>query len=31
LIVSVMANGHADWSFGLGQAQFLNGMLRQRF
>jgi phenylpyruvate tautomerase PptA (4-oxalocrotonate tautomerase family) len=30
LIVSVMANGHADWSFGLGQAQFLNGMLQER-
>lgn len=27
LIVSVMANRHADWSFGLGQAQFLNGSL----
>jgi phenylpyruvate tautomerase PptA (4-oxalocrotonate tautomerase family) len=28
LIISVMANKHADWSFGLGQAQFLNGSLR---
>jgi phenylpyruvate tautomerase PptA (4-oxalocrotonate tautomerase family) len=27
LIVSVVANRHADWSFGLGQAQFLNGSL----
>ena len=27
LIISVMANKHADWSFGLGQAQFLNGTL----
>jgi phenylpyruvate tautomerase PptA (4-oxalocrotonate tautomerase family) len=27
LIISVMANRHADWSFGLGQAQFLNGAL----
>jgi phenylpyruvate tautomerase PptA (4-oxalocrotonate tautomerase family) len=27
LIVSVMANRHADWSFGMGQAQFLNGTL----
>ena len=27
LIVSVMANRYADWSFGLGQAQFLNGRL----
>jgi phenylpyruvate tautomerase PptA (4-oxalocrotonate tautomerase family) len=27
LIISVMANRHADWSFGLGQAQFLNGTL----
>ncbi len=27
LIVSVIANKHADWSFGLGQAQFLNGSL----
>jgi Tautomerase enzyme len=25
LIVSVMATQHADWSFGMGQAQFLNG------
>jgi hypothetical protein len=27
LIVSVTANRHADWSFGLGEAQFLNGGL----
>jgi phenylpyruvate tautomerase PptA (4-oxalocrotonate tautomerase family) len=27
LIISVMANRHADWSFGLGQAQFLDGTL----
>jgi phenylpyruvate tautomerase PptA (4-oxalocrotonate tautomerase family) len=27
LIISVMANKLADWSFGLGQAQFLNGGL----
>ena len=27
LIVSAMSNKHADWSFGLGQAQFLNGGL----
>ena len=27
LIVSVMANRHADWSFGLGRAQFLDGTL----
>jgi len=27
LIISVTANKHADWSFGLGQAQFLNGTL----
>ena len=27
LIISVVANRHADWSFGLGQAQFLNGTL----
>jgi len=27
LIVSVMANRYADWSFGLGEAQFLNGRL----
>ncbi len=25
LIVSVVANGQADWSFGLGRAQFLDG------
>ena len=28
LIISVIANRHADWSFGLGQAQFVNGTLR---
>jgi phenylpyruvate tautomerase PptA (4-oxalocrotonate tautomerase family) len=28
LIVSVMANRHVDWSFGLGQAQFMNGSLK---
>ena len=28
LIISVMANRHADWSFGLGEAQFLNGTLQ---
>ncbi len=27
LIVSVMANERADWSFGLGRAQFLDGEL----
>ena len=27
LIVSIMANGRQDWSFGLGRAQFLNGDL----
>ena len=27
LIISVMANTHADWSFGLGRAQFLEGDL----
>ena len=27
VIVSVMANRYADWSFGLGEAQFLNGRL----
>jgi phenylpyruvate tautomerase PptA (4-oxalocrotonate tautomerase family) len=27
LIISVIANRHADWSFGLGQAQFVNGTL----
>jgi phenylpyruvate tautomerase PptA (4-oxalocrotonate tautomerase family) len=27
LIISVMANKHADWSFGLGEAQFLSGSL----
>jgi hypothetical protein len=28
LIVSVMANRHADWSFGQGRAQFLDGTLQ---
>jgi phenylpyruvate tautomerase PptA (4-oxalocrotonate tautomerase family) len=27
LIISVVANTHADWSFGLGRAQFLEGDL----
>jgi phenylpyruvate tautomerase PptA (4-oxalocrotonate tautomerase family) len=27
LIVSVISNKHADWSFGLGRAQFLDGDL----
>jgi phenylpyruvate tautomerase PptA (4-oxalocrotonate tautomerase family) len=27
LIVSIMANKHEDWSFGLGRAQFLEGDL----
>ena len=27
LIVSVVANGREDWSFGLGRAQFLDGDL----
>ena len=27
LIVSVVANRHADWSFGLGEAQFTTGTL----
>jgi hypothetical protein len=27
LIVSVVANTNADWSFGLGRAQFLEGDL----
>jgi Tautomerase enzyme len=27
LIISVQANRYVDWSFGLGQAQFLNGTL----
>jgi len=27
LIVSVMANRHVDWSFGLGRAQFSDGTL----
>jgi phenylpyruvate tautomerase PptA (4-oxalocrotonate tautomerase family) len=27
LIISVTANGREDWSFGLGRAQFLDGML----
>src|SRR5215218_2658942 len=28
LIISVVANRHVDWSFGLGQAQFLDGTLK---
>ena len=28
LIISVIANRHADWSFGLGRAQFLDGTLQ---
>jgi phenylpyruvate tautomerase PptA (4-oxalocrotonate tautomerase family) len=28
VIISVMANKHVDWSFGLGQAQFVDGSLR---
>jgi phenylpyruvate tautomerase PptA (4-oxalocrotonate tautomerase family) len=28
VIVSVMANRYVDWSFGLGQAQFLDGTLK---
>jgi len=28
VIVSVIANRYVDWSFGLGQAQFLDGTLR---
>ncbi|WP_431088912.1 tautomerase family protein [Paenibacillus sp. 8b26] len=27
VIVSIVENGDADWSFGLGEAQFLNGKL----
>jgi phenylpyruvate tautomerase PptA (4-oxalocrotonate tautomerase family) len=27
LIISVVANRHVDWSFGLGRAQFLDGSL----
>lgn len=27
LIISVTANGREDWSFGLGRAQFLDGVL----
>jgi phenylpyruvate tautomerase PptA (4-oxalocrotonate tautomerase family) len=27
LIISVMSNRHSDWSFGLGQAQFVDGAL----
>jgi phenylpyruvate tautomerase PptA (4-oxalocrotonate tautomerase family) len=27
LIISVISNKHADWSFGLGRAQFLDGDL----
>jgi phenylpyruvate tautomerase PptA (4-oxalocrotonate tautomerase family) len=28
LIISVMGNRHVDWSFGLGEAQFVDGTLR---
>jgi phenylpyruvate tautomerase PptA (4-oxalocrotonate tautomerase family) len=28
LIISVLANRHVDWSFGLGRAQFVDGTLR---
>ena len=28
VIVSVMANRHVDWSFGLGRAQFVDGTLK---
>jgi phenylpyruvate tautomerase PptA (4-oxalocrotonate tautomerase family) len=28
VIISVMANRHVDWSFGLGRAQFVDGTLR---
>jgi hypothetical protein len=27
LIISVLANRHVDWSFGLGRAQFVDGTL----
>ncbi|ASS97119.1 tautomerase family protein [Peribacillus simplex] len=27
IMVSIVTNGDADWSFGLGEAQFLNGEL----
>lgn len=27
LMISITGNGDADWSFGLGEAQFLNGKL----
>jgi phenylpyruvate tautomerase PptA (4-oxalocrotonate tautomerase family) len=27
LIIAVMSNRHADWSFGLGEAQFVTGTL----
>ncbi|MDM5358267.1 tautomerase family protein [Peribacillus sp. RS7] len=27
IMVSIVTNGDADWSFGLGEAQFLNGKL----
>ncbi|AET58886.1 tautomerase family protein [Paenibacillus terrae] len=27
VMVSIVENGEADWSFGLGEAQFLNGKL----
>jgi phenylpyruvate tautomerase PptA (4-oxalocrotonate tautomerase family) len=30
LIISVVANRHVDWSFGLGDAQFLDGKLKSR-
>jgi phenylpyruvate tautomerase PptA (4-oxalocrotonate tautomerase family) len=30
LIISVVANRHVDWSFGLGDAQFLDGKLMSR-
>ena len=30
LIISVVANRHVDWSFGLGEAQFLDGKLKSR-
>ena len=30
LIISVVANRHVDWSFGLGEAQFMDGKLKSR-
>ncbi|MDQ0246236.1 phenylpyruvate tautomerase PptA (4-oxalocrotonate tautomerase family) [Bacillus fengqiuensis] len=27
IMISIVTNGDADWSFGLGEAQFLNGKL----